>query len=41
MMRYVAWLAVVWVSRELLRGLLHELACAGVRYSNSASSNDG
>lgn len=41
MMRHVVMLAVAWVSRELLRGLLYELAYAGVRYSNNASSNDG
>ena len=41
MMRHVVRLAVAWASRELLRGLLYERACAGVRYSNNASSNDG
>lgn len=32
MMRHVVRLAVAWASRELLRGLLYELACAGVRW---------
>lgn len=32
MMRHVVMLAFVWVSRELLRGLLYELAYAGVRW---------
>mgnify|MGYP006891335804 CR=1 FL=1 len=41
MMRHVVRLAVAWASRELLRGLLYERACAGVCYSNNASSNDG
>ena len=31
MMRHVVRLAVARVSRELLRGLLRELACAGAR----------
>ena len=40
-MRHVVRLVGAWVSRELLRGLAHVLMCVDVRYSNSASSNDG